>query len=287
MALAVLSVIAERDGRTPRAVAWVERRPWAAWLGALAAFTVAAVGIGLSPENRLDAPMTAAQTLARHGLYAAVAAGVLLPAVFGPPGHGAIRRLLAHPVLIYLGTISYGIFLWQNAPMDRLAGAIERKRDVDGLRGAARRRRGRRGGGGLALVAAASSVPSCDSSRWFPIARGGRRNRPRQRSRRRPRLRPRAEDPPQCERQQDERADREPVRAEQVGRRTRSRSRRDPRARTARTRPGRRCRAGRPRRGSALVRRRRSGRRARPPARRSPQRAAPAGRRRRRRPPSR
>ena len=125
MALAVASVIAERDGRTPRAVAWVERRPWAAWLGALAAFTVVSVGIGLSPENRLDAPMTAAQTLARHGLYAAVAAGVLLPAVFGRPGTGAIRRLLAHPALVYLGTISYGIFLWQNAPMERLTDAIE------------------------------------------------------------------------------------------------------------------------------------------------------------------
>ena len=90
-----------------------------------AAFTAVAVGIGLSAENRLDAPMTAAQTLARHWLYAAVAVGVMLPAVFGPPGRGAIRRLLAHPVLIYLGTISYGIFLWHNAPMDRFAGAIE------------------------------------------------------------------------------------------------------------------------------------------------------------------
>jgi peptidoglycan/LPS O-acetylase OafA/YrhL len=128
MALAVLSVMAERDGRTPAAVAWVERRPWAAWLGALAAFTVVAVGIGLSPENRLDAPMTAAQTLTRHGLYLAVAVGVLLPAVFGPPARGAIRRLLAHPVLLYLGTISYGIFLWHNAPMERLTGTIE----VDG-----------------------------------------------------------------------------------------------------------------------------------------------------------
>jgi peptidoglycan/LPS O-acetylase OafA/YrhL len=124
MAVAVLSVLAERDGRTPHVVAWVERRPWAAWLGALAAFSVVAVGIGLSPENRLDAPVTAAQALARHWLYAAVAVGVLLPAVFGPPGRGAIRRLLAHPVLLYLGTISYGIFLWHNAPMDRLADTL-------------------------------------------------------------------------------------------------------------------------------------------------------------------
>jgi peptidoglycan/LPS O-acetylase OafA/YrhL len=125
MALAVLSVCAERDGRAPRSVAWVERRPWAAWLGALAAFTFVAIGIGLSSENRLDAPMNAAQTLARHWLYAVVAVGVLLPAVFGPPGHGAIRRLLAHPALLYLGAISYGIFLWHNGVIELTAGAIE------------------------------------------------------------------------------------------------------------------------------------------------------------------
>jgi peptidoglycan/LPS O-acetylase OafA/YrhL len=128
MALAVLAVSAERDGRTPRAVAWVERRPWTAWLGALAAFVLVAVGIGLPTETRLDAPMTAAQTLARHWLYAAVAVGVLLPVVFGPPGRGAIGRVLAHPVPLFLGTISYGIFLWHNAPMQRLSRAI----DIDG-----------------------------------------------------------------------------------------------------------------------------------------------------------
>ncbi len=85
-----------------------------------------AVGIGLSPENRLDAPMDAAQTVARHWLYAAVAVGVLLPAAFGPPGRGAIRRLLAHPVVLYLGVISYGIYLWHNAAMEEVVGQVGR-----------------------------------------------------------------------------------------------------------------------------------------------------------------
>jgi peptidoglycan/LPS O-acetylase OafA/YrhL len=121
MALAVVSV-----GGPPRALEWVGRRPWAAWLAAAAAFVVVAVGIGLSPENRLDAPMDAAQTVARHWLYAVVAVGVLLPAVLGPPREGGVRRLLGRPWLLYLGVISYGIYLWHNAAMEKLVGSVGR-----------------------------------------------------------------------------------------------------------------------------------------------------------------
>lgn len=121
MALAVLSVAGP-----PRALEWIGRRPWLPWLAAAAAFVVVAVGIGLSPENRLDAPMTAAQTVARHWLYAIVAVGVLLPAVFGPPESGAIRRALGHRWLLYLGVISYGIYLWHNAAMEKLVGSVGR-----------------------------------------------------------------------------------------------------------------------------------------------------------------
>jgi peptidoglycan/LPS O-acetylase OafA/YrhL len=126
MALAVLSVAGERDGRSPAAVAWVARRPWAAWLGAAVAFVVVAVGIGLSPENRLDADVNAAQAFGRHWLYTAVALGVLLPAVFGPPTLGTVRRLLGHPALLYLGVISYGIYLWHNAVMEKAVGPVGR-----------------------------------------------------------------------------------------------------------------------------------------------------------------
>jgi peptidoglycan/LPS O-acetylase OafA/YrhL len=121
MALAVLTV-----GEPPRALAAIGRRPWAAWLVAAVAFVVVAVGIGLSPENRLDAPMSAAQTLGRHWLYAVVAVGVLLPAVVGSQREGAVRGLLGHRWLLYLGVISYGIYLWHNNAMEKIAGDVGR-----------------------------------------------------------------------------------------------------------------------------------------------------------------
>jgi len=70
--------------------------------------------------------MDAAQYLGRHWLYAAVAVGVLLPAVFGSPREGAIRRVLGHRWLLYLGVISYGVYLWHNSVMEKVAGRIGR-----------------------------------------------------------------------------------------------------------------------------------------------------------------
>jgi peptidoglycan/LPS O-acetylase OafA/YrhL len=110
MGLAVATVwLHDRPG-PPRAVALLDRRPWVAWAVALLAFWVVATRIGIG--ERLFEPMTPWQYLERHLLYAVIGVAMVAPAVIGTPGRGWVRRLLANPVLTWLGVVSYGVYLW-------------------------------------------------------------------------------------------------------------------------------------------------------------------------------
>ncbi len=57
-----------------------------------------------------------------HLAFGAIAALLLLPAVFGDRSGGLPRRFLAHPVVAWLGLISYGIFLWHYVVSRHLGG---------------------------------------------------------------------------------------------------------------------------------------------------------------------
>jgi peptidoglycan/LPS O-acetylase OafA/YrhL len=112
MGLAVVSVrLAQHEG-LPRWLAWVERMPGVAWAVAVGAY-VAVCNVGL-PVG-LEGGYGPSLWLTRHLLFALVALGLLLPAIFGDPERGLVRRVLANRVLLYLGVVSYGIFLWHLA----------------------------------------------------------------------------------------------------------------------------------------------------------------------------
>src|SRR3954452_4530746 len=65
--------------------------------------------------------MSRVQYMERHLLYAVIGVAMVLPAVVGEPGRGAVRRVLANPVLMWLGLVSYGIYLWHLTVFDLLS----------------------------------------------------------------------------------------------------------------------------------------------------------------------
>lgn len=118
MTLAVLSVHFGRTRRRPGALRLVERWPALAWAGALLAFWLVSTQIGVGAQA--DGPLTVAQFFAQHFLYAAVALGVVLPGVFGDPERSVVRRVLSNRALLFVGSVSYGTYLWHTAVFEQL-----------------------------------------------------------------------------------------------------------------------------------------------------------------------
>jgi peptidoglycan/LPS O-acetylase OafA/YrhL len=107
MGLAVASVVLAERARSPRLVRVVEERSWLPWVLAAVGFVVLA-NLGSSYISADVEPI-------RHELRGLIALCLLLPAVFGEARGGAVRRVLAWPPLLWVGLISYSLYLWHPA----------------------------------------------------------------------------------------------------------------------------------------------------------------------------
>jgi peptidoglycan/LPS O-acetylase OafA/YrhL len=115
MALAVASVVLAGRERQPAAVRLISAAPWLPWLLAAVAFYLTGVGGGNLRST------SAGQFTAMFELEGLVAALLVVPVVFGDQGRGLLRRLLANRVLLWIGVVSYGFFLWHMAVLQQFA----------------------------------------------------------------------------------------------------------------------------------------------------------------------
>jgi peptidoglycan/LPS O-acetylase OafA/YrhL len=115
MLLAVVSVRTEEGaGRLPRPIALLARYPSIGWAIAVSALFGGGALLGL---HRFYTPT---EYMVRHLLNSLVALAIVIPAVFGGAREGLTRRVLGNPVLVYLGLISYGFYLFHWAVLRQL-----------------------------------------------------------------------------------------------------------------------------------------------------------------------
>jgi peptidoglycan/LPS O-acetylase OafA/YrhL len=112
LALAVLSV-AYRHSDTPRLLRLAASRPGACWAGALAIWLVTVFGFYPAPFS--VGVLSGWEYVALIFLQGVAAVLLLAPVWFGNPNRGLPARVFGHPLLMWLGVISYGIVLWHVA----------------------------------------------------------------------------------------------------------------------------------------------------------------------------
>jgi peptidoglycan/LPS O-acetylase OafA/YrhL len=116
MALAALSVAAQREARLAGRLALLADRPGLCWAGSAAAFgglmaLVPAGGLfGLIAA--VQSRQSASTTLAKVALEAAQVVLLVLPAVFGARRAGLPRRVLGCAPVVWLGVVSYSFYLY-------------------------------------------------------------------------------------------------------------------------------------------------------------------------------
>lgn len=113
LAMAAVSVHIARSRREPAFVDWLRRRPGVPVLTGIAIYAVLVLFVLQQTPSLAFPVIDMREYMAQYLLFGVIAALLILPAVFGVDGGGLTRRALGHRSLIWLGLISYGIFLWQ------------------------------------------------------------------------------------------------------------------------------------------------------------------------------
>ncbi len=118
MALAVLSVWAATRGDLRDLLARTFGGVGRWWLVAAALFWFVSTQLELA--RGLDRSSFASE-VARQGVYGLIGLCLVAPLVF-TTADGPVRRFLDHPVLVWGGTLSYGLYLWHLWFIERLPG---------------------------------------------------------------------------------------------------------------------------------------------------------------------
>ncbi len=104
MFLAVLSVEARRREHPRPAVSWINRHAGVVWIAAgVIVFIIEQIPESTGPTI---------WWMSTHALKTLAMGMMLAPLVLGPQQHGPLRRVLAIRPLVFIGTITYGMYLW-------------------------------------------------------------------------------------------------------------------------------------------------------------------------------
>jgi peptidoglycan/LPS O-acetylase OafA/YrhL len=116
-----LAWLRERPFPVPEALRYLANTPGVCLSMALALYWLTTTRLG-GPYDLVGA--TTGEGVFKHFLYAVIATLLLLPGVLGDPA-AEWRRHAVHPVMRWLGQISFGVFLWHPLLMELIREALD------------------------------------------------------------------------------------------------------------------------------------------------------------------